>query len=82
MPDKKTQIPEEIVEEKITPEDEDKNLVEMSLEDSTSGEKNDTSDDEFDESEESDEESKDTDSEIKDQLLRALAEVENYAPSK
>ena len=77
MPDKKNQRPEEIVEEKITPEDEDKNLAEISLENSTSVEKNDTSDDEFNGPEESYEESKNPDSEIKDQLLRALAEVEN-----
>ena len=37
MPDKKTQRPEEFAEEEITPEDKDENLVEMSLEDSTSG---------------------------------------------
>lgn len=77
MPDKKTQRTEDFAEEEITPEDKDENLVEMSLEDNTPVEEKDTSDDEFDEPEESYEESKNTDSEIKDQLLRALAEVEN-----
>ncbi len=74
MPDKKTQRSEEFAEEEITPEDEDENSIEMSLEDSTPVEEKHSSDDG---SEESDEESKNTVSEIKDQLLRALAEVEN-----
>tara|TARA_B100001939_G_scaffold342527_1_gene353794 strand:+ start:426 stop:1091 length:666 start_codon:yes stop_codon:yes gene_type:complete len=77
MPDKKTQRPEEFAEEEVTSEDKGENLVEMSLEDSASVEEEDTSDEGLNESEVSDEESKNTDSEIKDQLLRALAEVEN-----
>ena len=77
MPDKKIQRPEESAEEEITSEDKNENLVEMSLEDSSPVEEKDTSDEELNVSEESDEESKNTDSEIKDQLLRALAEVEN-----
>merc|ERR1711991_381997 len=61
-------------EEEITPEDKDENLVEMSLKDSTSVEEKDPSDDKY---EGPDEESRNTESELKDQLLRALAEVEN-----
>ena len=74
MQDKKTQKPEEFAEEEITPEDKDENLVEMSLKDSTSVEEKDPSDDKY---EGPDEESRNTESELKDQLLRALAEVEN-----
>ncbi len=77
MPDKKIQRPEDFAEKEIISEDEDENLVEMSLEDNTPVEEKDTSADEFDGPEESHEESKNTDSEIRDQLLRALAEVEN-----